>query len=316
MKHSRIIAIFSVIVTLLASCGRIEDPSSELQSRTIYFGANDMAIEGFSLWAYQHTGFWASTQNSDILLNNTGNGHAHVTGNSAGTTWSYGTPVLWPSNKQVSFFAYAPHNAATSVYAPGAPQVPIITYEVSGTAGNQGDLIISEALLDKTGPTAASMTFYHALSRIEVSAIRSSHLHEPVYIKRVEFKNLYNTGTVALDTPILWTLNGAANNNYILSVSGGTLMDVAVGDTYASLLPSPGSALLLMPQPLAGRSIAVTFTVGDIEFEWEGQIPSPLNWEPGMIYDYKLEIGGEMVTVTCSELEPAYSGANWNEYAY
>ena len=318
--RTRIIATFSVIFTLIVSC--VDGDLPKPPSRILRFGANSLSIDGFSLWAYRHTGQWAFTQDESILIDNTGSGYALVTGNATGTEWSYGSPILWPENKQVTFFAYAPHNAATSVYAPGAPWIPVIMYEVPDAVDDQEDLIISEALFDRIGPTAATMRFHHALSRIEVSAVKSGGLSETVRVTQVEFSNLYNAGTAPLDVPILWTTNGAPTNSYTLSISGGTLLDVAVEDTEASLLSSSESALLLMPQSLSWvapdlpKMIAVTFTMGGIEFEWEGPIPSPTDWNPGSIYNYTLSISGEVVTVICSELEPAYPGADWHEIGY
>ncbi len=297
--------------------------TEEFQSRAIYFGTNNLAIDGFSLWAYQHANLWTTTTNDDILLNNTGSGYAHVTGDATGTEWSYGPVILWPTNRRVTFFAYAPHYAAVSVYAPGAPATPVIDYRVSDAVGDQDDLIISEALYNRVGPTAATLMFHHALTRIEVSAVKAGDLYEPVRIRSVTFKNLYNAGTAALDLPISWSVTGSPINSYTLSVSGGTLADVEVADTETSLLSSPGSALLLMPQPVTrmtpdlSAGITVAFTMGDLEFEWEGSLPSSMIfWEPGHFYNYKLHIGGDAVAVTCSELEPAYPGADWNEYGY
>ncbi len=276
---------------------------------------------GFDVWAYKHTGAWASAPDKTILIDNTGGGYGHVTSDDEGATWDYGPLQAWPAGGgKVSFFAFAPHGGADWDGTLDAEGVPVITYEVPEATGSQKDLMIATPVIDATGATAdgkVKEVFHHALSRITFSALKVPEMEgNKVIVTGVGFNNLLNSGSAALRTPVSWSHDGRTGDCWV-SVAGGALTNTILGHLEAQDITAGGGDMFLMPQTFGtDADIIVVFTVDDVELSWSGPIPAPEAWEPGTSYNYKILVDGDMIFLVCGSLEAPGSGSAWDETAW
>ncbi len=271
---------------------------------------------GFSVWAYKHSGDWEKAPRSDkrIMIDNTGYGYGHVTGDATGTQWDYGTPQIWPIGRKASFFACAPHGCAAWDGTTDAQGVPKITYTVPTAVADQRDLMIATPVLNAVGPDPVREVFHHALSRITFSALKSPFMTGEVIVTGVEFKNVRYSGSVWLQTSVSWTPDDYTGNRAI-GDEENELLNSPLNDLSTQNITAPGAEMFLMPQTLDNlASMVITFTVDGLELSWSGEIPPPGVWEPGKAYNYKLFVDGEMVVVVCGELETPTDGT-WGDYS-
>lgn len=252
---------------------------------------------GFNVWGYEHLGSWASASSKTALFNGTA-----VT-SSDGSAWTYGTPILWPETSNVSFFAYGPAGAAEYTGTEG--ELPEITFTVASTLEEQKDLMIATQRPDQFGPEYADdplvLTFNHALSQIKFSAsLVGTFAEETIKITRIELRNLHNSGTTTLQTPIAWTL-GSGRADYALTISEG-LNDVNLkpAPSSADITPSDGG-LMLMPQlinrPDDPVELYVEITLDGVTIDYTVPLFSPTEWLPGKSYKYHISIDKDAVQV-------------------
>ncbi len=280
---------------------------------------------GFDVWTYSHTGVWNGATDKTILLDNTGAGYARVDGDGTGNNWSYGDPEYWPEEKNLSFFAYAPHIAAVSSAVTFDGQgVPIISYSVPAAISQQVDLMIADDIYDRTSnpnPVVTEM-FNHALARLKFSAQKVGDLGE-VVIESLKLTGLIYDGTTTLVVPVVWTPPvGAATRDYTFTPA--TLADWTLSASETNSIPLPLTAAgdlwtLMMPQTISSACrLELIYTIDGIDYTWEDTIPlptdSPGKWLPGGSYNYKLGVRGDQVIVTCGSLQSANDGTPWGDY--
>jgi hypothetical protein len=258
---------------------------------------------GFNVWAYRYQGTWtAPTSTKRALMNGaTVSGTTTTDGTTTTTSWSYGTPIEWPRDYRLSFFAYGPAGGATVATAAsdGTPQV---SFTVDSDAADQTDFLVAKPLMDRSWTQYPSgdpvnIVFEHALSRISFSGLKStSGDTREITVKEITLNGLYGSGTTPLTYPADWTLSGTANQNYTVSVADGTLDDTPFNNSGVPLTTSSGH-LFLMPQTLANRAegdptMDVTLMVQGKEVKYTSLVFSPEAWEAGRSYDYQLVVSG------------------------
>ena len=273
--------------------------------------AADVATRGgFDVWAYSYTGTWSSLPTTTGLFVET-----NVTSSDGGLTWDYGTPQKWPPGKSVSFFAYAPHGAATP-NGFDAQGVPKISYEVPANVGSHIDLLIADQRTDLSGPDPVDEQFSHALSRIRFSAAKAGYSANNVIITSIEVSTIQYSGSASLKLPVVWTPTPAtpATRDYTLSTGNGLLRnDISLTTTMQDVLTT-GQTMFMMPQTMdAAARITVSFSVDGLNLSWTAPLPAPVTWLPGKSYNYQLVVDGEMVIVMCAQLESPTDGT-WGEY--
>lgn len=335
MKIKDITALAAAAALVLASCtkGPAEHTyaASEIGFTAQSVGSGDFSRAasittpgqiagsgGFGVWAYSHTGPWSTATDKLIYIDNTSNDYSHVASPDGGATWDYGTLKMWPGGKNMSFFAYAPHDATMSIGFDN--DVPVIAFDVYNDYTSQVDLMIADAVIDRQGPNPVTENFHHALSRIRFKALKhADHAGDEVIIKSIMLGGLYNSGTAKMQTPVVWTC-GASTSDYTLSVDNGALTGASVGETAAFVTTEAGE-LMLMPQTLARGGtdqpvrIVIELTVNGREFVFNGPLPlSPAAWEAEYRYTYTLNINADAVAITCGALEPATPGGGWGEF--
>ena len=126
------------------------------ESRAVIVNKAELANKGFGVFAYY-------AKETPDFMNNT-----KVYSTNGGTKWTYSPVKYWPNNKndKLSFFAYAPYNANTTI------EGSKINFTVNETVKNQVDLMWSKTNTVNLTRTdnAISMHFLHALSKIGFTA--------------------------------------------------------------------------------------------------------------------------------------------------
>lgn len=269
---------------------------------------------GFNVWAFRHDVKWHSTYPYAIpipLLDN-----RKVTGIADGSnvTWSYGTPMDWPENKYISFFAYGPADSAAPNGKDGW-DVPIIDFAVNATVQNQVDLLIASPLYDQMGPTYANsrpvnIFLNHVLSRIVFSGVLMNvDDGRVIKVKEIVFKELYYRGSTALTYPVSWSVVETATNSYTLRLSEGNLKDATLSTTGRDI-SSDNGYLFLMPQKIArdaGKdpTMDVTLEIDGIDVLYSSLVFSPNEWLPGKSYNYQLLVDGNDLKIIMIESDLA-----------
>ena len=266
---------------------------------------------GFRVWAVSHADRWAAATDRTVLID-----AAAVTGNTAGTQWSYDAAAEWPSNRYVSFFAYAPTDAASVTGDPAAGGLTL-DFAVSTMPRDQTDLLIAAPLYDRLGPSYSygqpvAIRFGHALSRIVFSGVvlnEANHVDgdghpvaRHIEVKSIRLGGLYYKGSAALDGPVSWSVGTAAADTAGYTVStqprGGLRDDVALSAVSQPLTADSGD-LFLMPQMLVRVSapeptMAVTLEIDGRPVAYP---PQPLfsleRWQPGRTYRYHIIVDGD-----------------------
>lgn len=254
---------------------------------------------GFKVWAYTHAAAWSSSPSTGTLFDAT-----TVTGNGEGTLWSYGTPVTWPEDRFVSFFACGP--AATASFAGfAADGIPKIAFAVNAVPRNQADFVIAHPVYDQAGAyysvgSGVRMRFEHALSRIIFSGLLlNENDARQIRIRSVTINGLYDSGTAALSTtPIAWEVDDQRTASYTVSTSGGELSNSVVLSPESKYVTTETGYLFLMPQSLQrtpGNQPTMTVTL-DIDGHTVAYPPTtlftPEVWEPGKTYKYEIVVDG------------------------
>ncbi len=266
---------------------------------------------GFDVWVYSHEGMWSSGSEKSALLE-----EETVTGSNGGTVWTYASPVMWPRSERVSFFAYGPAGSADVTEVPGG--VPTLTYSIDSDPMDQTDLLIADHIHDQFGAFYArdkpvTIKFAHALSQVKFSASYAAFTTSTVKITSVVFKNVYCKGSTSLVSPVTWVVDTGYTDEYILEVGAG-LKDVNITAARQNI-SAPDGMLYVMPQTLPGTAeIVATFTVGDVELSYAGNVPSPTTFVPGQSYNFHLRIEGDMLLIFCGSLDPTTGGSDWGNY--
>ena len=123
--------------------------------------------DGFGVYAYytDTTAFASYTGTTPNFMNN-----EKVYSEDGGRTWKYDITKYWPNNndEMVSFFAYAPYDAAYQTSANGK-----VTYQVPADVKEQIDLLWSRSnttdLKKQAVDGVVTFNFAHALARVGVT---------------------------------------------------------------------------------------------------------------------------------------------------
>lgn len=183
MKKNYLFGMFALAALTMVGCSNDEVVNDYSQDNAIEFGTyvgrdaqsrgtefdqDALEDQGFGVFAY-YTGtapFNAATHTAANFMKNTHVIYDETKVNSVGGPWTY-TPIkYWPNNlgDKVSFFAYAPYNAAYTMTA------GTITYTVPTVLADQKDLVWNTSkaidLTKQNVDDKVKFIFRHALSKI------------------------------------------------------------------------------------------------------------------------------------------------------
>ena len=203
------------------------------------------------------------------------------------------TDKFWPGpSKKVAFFGYAPIDASiTPSFTSGSRQ---ITYTVPSDVASQKDILVSRkaATQDMDGDynKVINMTFQHALTAVQ---FKIGSRMAPGTIKKIEVKNVHNSGTYDFDSgtwnaqsgEVTYTLTPnydiGANRNVIFTGNLGAGSD-------------KNDLLILMPQTLPNNAeIDVTINDGGLDRVLPISIGGTAEWKPGYTVTYSLSTSQE-----------------------
>ena len=176
----------------------------------------------------------------------------------SGNIWyASGDTQAWPTDGELSFYAYAPYQHA-SLSLQGSDDVTknkTLRYVASTSLGSQPDLIVAKSEnISRTSSlanTAVQLKFSHALTAITFSVSADMI---PGTVKSITVKNVSGQGDYNISTGT-WGSLGAASASYAISLgSSGAGIAVKAGESKA--LTDGSSALLMVPQTFAAGSSA------------------------------------------------------------
>ena len=176
----------------------------------------------------------------------------------SGNFWyASGDTQAWPTDGELSFYAYAPYPHA-SLSLQGSDDVTknkTLRYVASTNLGSQPDLIVAKSenisRTSSSANTAVQLKFSHALTAITFSVSADMI---PGTVKSITVKNVSGQGDYNISTGT-WGSWGAASASYSIRLgSSGAGIAVKAGESKA--LTDGSSALLMVPQTFAAGSSA------------------------------------------------------------
>jgi len=219
----------------------------------------------------------------------------------SGSYWVSEAQYFWPgSSSNLRFFCYAPFGAAalTDQQHPGAP---VLSFTVPDRADEQVDLLVADTgSMDGEERTSVTVDFSHALCAVRFAIKGGSRSG---LLKDLQIGGLYNEATRSLAWGSTWT-GYAGDASYSLEGS----FPYTHSDEGLNLYDGDTGVLLLLPQSRSDAWLQALYAVqGEEDVREIKAGPFAVNWEPGRIYTYTLDIR-ESVTVTVSVAGPTEVG--------
>lgn len=210
--------------------------------------------------------------------------------------WVPITPLFWPVEKKLSFFAYAsdifPYEDAGISFLKSEGRIDSIKYKVPSVVELQPDLLVS-SLLNQSETANISLTMKHALACVSFCGTAPEG---STYVKSITLRNVYGEGALALNTSsIVWKVNPKSKG--ITVFKAGTKGDVALGKDPLpdnDYLMKADGYLMMIPQKLTNAAIDVLYWNGTDEagdklvtYILPVDKDSYGTWKPGQKYVYK-----------------------------
>lgn len=292
--------MLSLVGTIgIASCTSDSDDMDQPSggNTAIGFGFTSQATRGTStetadlkkigVFGYSHTNAWSAGNTAgnspDYFLNK-----AVIKKNG---TWEYdGVIKYWPSDRKVSFFAYAPYSDVEGTFDEVYPDretdvasSPYIKYLLPTDVTKQIDLLYANKL-DMTYATSNAgkvpFTMKHALTKIGFTAKRDTadaNSWLTVKVTAIEYKYISGTGTLNLEDGI-WDVtfpapgdNGRFPTFTLTPDKDGGLnpntVEITNTQTSTVQLNTNDGYFLFIPQQLSGRGTGIENTILNIYYD-------------------------------------------------
>ena len=292
--------MLSLVGTIgIASCTSDSDDMDQPSggNTAIGFGFTSQATRGTStetadlkkigVFGYSHTNAWSTGNTAgnspDYFLNK-----AVIKKNG---TWEYdGVIKYWPSDRKVSFFAYAPYSDVEGTFDEVYPDretdvasSPYIKYLLPTDVTKQIDLLYANKL-DMTYATSNAgkvpFTMKHALTKIGFTAKRDAadaNSWLTVKVTAIEYKYISGTGTLNLEDGIWDVTFPASGDNgrfptFTLTPDkdGGlnpNTVEIKNTQTSTVQLNTNDGYFLFIPQQLSGRGTGIENTILNIYYD-------------------------------------------------
>ncbi|MFV0328029.1 MAG: fimbrillin family protein [Bacteroides xylanisolvens] len=292
--------MLSLVGTIgIASCTSDSDDMDQPSggNTAIGFGFTSQATRGTStetadlkkigVFGYSHTNAWSAGNTAgnspDYFLNK-----AVIKKNG---TWEYdGVIKYWPSDRKVSFFAYAPYSDVEGTFDEVYPDretdvasSPYIKYLLPTDVTKQIDLLYANKL-DMTYATSNAgkvpFTMKHALTKIGFTAKRDAadaNSWLTVKVTAIEYKYISGTGTLNLEDGIWDVTFPASGDNgrfptFTLTPDkdGGlnpNTVEIKNTQTSTVQLNTNDGYFLFIPQQLSGRGTGIENTILNIYYD-------------------------------------------------
>lgn len=249
-----------------------------------------------------------------------------------GTPAASENSLLWPSNGNVRFFAFAPtldkykelvgNDGSLTLSEASYKGSPTLTYTVPKDVTKQVDLMTAQA--NASGPTTpeVKLTFGHALTAVQIKCGKDMLAGK---ITKVSISGVYGSGTHVIGSD-KWTPSGDPSAGYTISEEIDLPSKKDSEDKYHAAKDTPIAdddlTFMLIPQTLrAEAKITITFTdnATGTERTLSGSIAGQ-KWEAGKIVTYTLSQSSIHITpkIEFSKEDGAvmpYSGV-WYDVTY
>lgn len=289
MKYfCKILIPITFLITL--SCSAEQDPITDADpEKTVLRFSSDIPTKGtditndnmdrFGMFAfYTGVGNWnATTSTPDYMYNR------EVSRNKINTNWTewfYSPVMYWPKvGEKLSFFAYAPFATPENgilVSPQSKTGAPTLEYEVSSVVSKQIDLLFATPLWNKTKTdypnSHVRLDFKHALTKIlfhgQIQTGKELPVGQQIKIKSISVTQINSKGILNYPaTPgeaANWDLNVIQIKDYMLTISGGELIDKMLSTTPVSITSTDGQ-LNLLPQTIRAEAmLRVEYGIYDI----------------------------------------------------
>ena len=295
MRKFRALERLLLAAVLLSGCqkGHPEGSAIALDAKAEWAGLTkatllrgpSLATVEIGTSAYLYEGEWTEAMTPNYFYN--------VPFRFMGSFWVSEAQYFWPgSSRKLRFFCYAPFGAAV-LSDSSQPGAPVMQFTVADSADAQVDLLVADTgTLDGGERQALTVDFSHALCavRFAIKAGSRSGL-----LRGLEIGGLYNAASRSLAWGGAWT-SFSGDATYALEGS----FPYASSDEDLNLYGTDTGYLLLLPQARNDVRIRALYEVqGEEDVRAIQAGPIAVNWEPGKIYTYTLDIR-ESVTVTVS----------------
>ena len=173
-----------------------------------------------------------------------------------------GKKFYWPSEGNVTFFAYSPvAETGTTYTAPASSKgYPTITYTVNDDIANQSDFLIAQETGDgTTNKDGISLGFKHALTQIAFK-LKGSDSNVNYSVTKLVLTGIKNVGTYKWGTKEWEPATGTKDYTIDMSSSAVTF---AGDESDAKELIGNDKVLMLIPQAPSSAKIEVTYTATD-----------------------------------------------------
>ena len=289
----------------------------DAESRASVFTTDNMKTAGFAVFASYTGQSDFSDQTMNFMYNQ------QVTYNVS--AWKYTPLKYWPNNPgdKVSFFAYAPHGVLGAVNTPNEAQV---TFTVQDAVANQKDLVVADAVMDKTKQAIAdkvTFTFKHVLARVGLNVEAMFDLvnsdatgdtdhntgngekaeKTTINVTKVQLIGNFDKDGVIDLTNSTWSGVAAAGSEVIYTWDADNFDSAVANDvtTTKQQLNKADHYAMIIPQNVTGMKVRVTYTVTTNDAKLDGEksaiqnvitsAPFDFTFTQGKAYMFNLHLG-------------------------
>jgi len=248
----------------ITGCSQNEEFEAPSQKAEINFStaavtrATAMVTANFStfkVYGYAHAGDFATATEGKALVEGTFN--------KADGKWSEATNTkfYWPSEGNVTFFAYSPITEEGTTYtAPVSSKgYPTIAYTVNDVIASQSDFLVADKTGDGTlNKDGISLGFKHALTQIAFK-LKGSDAKVEYTVTKLVLKGINNVGTYKWEDS-LWNVT-TGKKDYTIDLTSSKI--TFAGEDAATELSGNDKVLMLIPQVPSDATIEVTYIAAD-----------------------------------------------------
>lgn len=217
-----------------------------------------------------------------------------------GTPAASENSLLWPSNGNVRFFAFAPtldkykelvgNDVSLTLSDVSHEGSPTLTYTVPADVTKQVDLMTAQANASGATTSEVNLTFGHALTAVQIKCGEDMLAGT---ITEVSISGIYGSGTHVIGSKT-WDTSDASTTTYTITKNINLPSKEDSDDIYHAAEDTPIAdddfTFMLLPQTLPnGAKITITFTdnATGTERSLSGSIGGQ-TWEAGKIVTYTL----------------------------
>lgn len=324
--------IIALVLPLLAACGA-DDSVPDIPQGAIPVGFSTQ-VEGRQTRSgaltsdnLLSTGIWAySTGSDDWTVANMPNFmyNQEVKRNNASSPWTYSPVKYWPNNPtdKISFFAYAPYNAAgVTLSANTVAGFPYIDYTVAMAEADQTDLLAATPLMNQSyssnpdTPGNIKFTMQHALTKITIYA-KSNDLGAGKVVNSLSVTAPKSGRLTYKADGFSW--HASTDKSTYTATKTDINVDPATADETVLLgtfylIPDRANSSLNMAYTVTGSISDNVNSPTDKPVITGQSFPDTYDWLPGTSIVYTVNIARTGLTIVAESSSMEWTGSSTNE---